>query len=102
MLIKTMNRYMANPAMFIKNSGGVGDLVSLNNDFKNPQLVSNLFRTGTAAYTKTSEYLFFIFSKILGREDASNFGNFWATHTRTLRNRTIWATISRCRTPISE
>ena len=55
MLIKTMNRYMANPIKFMKNQGGVGDLVSLNNDFSNPQLVSNLFRTGTAAYSKTSE-----------------------------------------------
>lgn len=52
-LIKTMNRYMSNPSMFQKNLGGMSDLVSLNQNFSDPQLVSNLFRSGTASFSKT-------------------------------------------------
>lgn len=54
-LIKTFNRYMSNPTMFIKNSGGFSDLVSLNSNFDDPHLAANLFRTGTDTYARTVE-----------------------------------------------
>lgn len=54
-LIKTFNRYMSNPTMFIKNSGGFKDLVHLNSNFDDPTLAANLFRTGTDTYSRTIE-----------------------------------------------
>ena len=54
-LIKTFNRYLSNPSMFIKNSGGFKDLVHLNSNFDDPHLAANLFRTGTDTYSRTAE-----------------------------------------------
>lgn len=54
-LIKTFNRYMSNPSMFIKNSGGFQDLVHLNSKFDDPHLAANLFRTGTDTFSRTIE-----------------------------------------------
>ena len=54
-LIKTFNRYLSNPSMFMKNSGGFKDLVHLNSNFDDPHLAANLFRTGTDTYQRTIE-----------------------------------------------
>lgn len=46
-LVKTINRYMSNPTMFMKNSSCFVDLVSLNTHFNDPGLIIRLFRSGS-------------------------------------------------------
>ena len=54
-LIKTFNRYLSNPNMFLKQSGGFQDLINLNHGFDDVQLAARLFRSGKDTFKRSLE-----------------------------------------------